>query len=106
MENSQHTSKDQPKAEGVVKDGAGPGQVQAALRESEERYRSVFEQSIDAVLLTAPDGRILAANPAACQLFGRSEADLRQVGRTGVVGGEFINRAVEERTRRLVEPND
>jgi hypothetical protein len=22
------------------------------------------------------------------------------------VGGEFINRAVEERTRRLVEPND
>jgi hypothetical protein len=22
------------------------------------------------------------------------------------VGGEFINRAIEERTRRLVEPND
>ena len=101
MENSQHTSKDQPKAEGVVKDGAGPGQVQAALRESEERYRSVFEQSIDAVLLTAPDGRILAANPAACQLFGRSEADLRQVGRTGVVdpADPRVAAALEERTR-------
>ena len=41
------------------------------LRESEERYRLLFETSIDAFLLTAPDGSILAANPAACSSSGQ-----------------------------------
>ena len=38
------------------------------LQESEERYRLLFETSIDAFLLTTPDGNILAANrqPAIC----------------------------------------
>jgi PAS domain S-box-containing protein len=58
---------------------------EAALRESEERFRSLFENSIDAILLTVPDGRILAANPAACRMFGRSEADIRRIGRAGIV---------------------
>ena len=35
------------------------------LSESEAKYRSLFENSLDAVLLTKPDGSILSANPAA-----------------------------------------
>ncbi|MHB8931656.1 MAG: PAS domain S-box protein, partial [Melioribacteraceae bacterium] len=38
------------------------------LRESEERYRSFFENSMDAIMLTIPDGQILSANPAACKI--------------------------------------
>ena len=32
-----------------------------------------------------PDGTILAANPAACRMFRRSEEELRQIGRDGIV---------------------
>src|SRR5207253_32793 len=60
-------------------------QAEAALRESEDRYRAFFVHSIDAILLTAPDGRIFAANPAACRIFGRSEAEICQAGRNGVI---------------------
>jgi len=60
-------------------------QAELALRESEARYRSLFENSIDGVLLTAPDGDILAANPEACRLLGRTEAEICQAGRAGVV---------------------
>ena len=49
------------------------------LHESEERYRLLFEKSLDAILLTTAEGRILAANPAACRLFGRTEAELAQL---------------------------
>jgi len=40
------------------------------LSKSEERFRLLFENSLDAVLLTAPNGQILKANPAACRTFG------------------------------------
>ncbi len=59
--------------------------AEAALRDSEERYRSLFENSMDGVLLTVPDGEILKANPASCRIFGRSEEEIRKVGREGVV---------------------
>ncbi|NJD89098.1 MAG: PAS domain S-box protein, partial [Betaproteobacteria bacterium] len=59
--------------------------AEAALRESESLYRSLFDHNLDAVLLTTPDGRILAANPQAQRLFGRSEEELRLAGRAGVV---------------------
>jgi PAS domain S-box-containing protein len=51
-------------------------EVEAALREGEVRYRSLFEHSVDAILLTAADGRILMANPAACRLFGWTADEL------------------------------
>ncbi len=71
------------------------------LRENEERYRSLFEQSIDAILLTAPDGRILAANSEACRIFGRTEAEICQVGRAGLVDvtDPRLAAALEERAR-------
>jgi PAS domain S-box-containing protein len=59
--------------------------TEEALRESELRYRALFENSLDAILLTVPDGRILSANPAACQMFGRSEEEICTLGLGGVV---------------------
>ena len=58
---------------------------EAMLRESEARYRSVFDHSLDANLLTAPNGQILAANPQACAMLGYTEAELQQLGRAKVV---------------------
>ena len=37
------------------------------------------------MLLTTPDGQILAANPAACEILQRSEAEICHVGRAGLV---------------------
>jgi len=40
---------------------------EVALRESERRYRSIFDNAADAVLLHDFQGRILDANPVACR---------------------------------------
>ena len=53
--------------------------------ESERAILALFENSLDGVLLTAPDGRIFAANPAACAMLGRSEEEVYAAGREGVV---------------------
>jgi PAS domain S-box-containing protein len=53
---------------------------QQALHESEERYRSFFETSIDAVIMGQSDGAVVAVNPAACIAFGCSEYELKEPG--------------------------
>jgi diguanylate cyclase (GGDEF)-like protein/PAS domain S-box-containing protein len=54
------------------------------LRESEARYRALFEHSIDAVFLMQSDGTILSANAQACALLGYTQSELRALGREGL----------------------
>lgn len=56
-----------------------------ALLESENRYKAIFDNSLDGIFVTIPDGTILAANPAACQMFGMTEEELILAGRNGTV---------------------
>jgi PAS domain S-box-containing protein len=44
--------------------------VEAALRESEERFHSLFENSTIGLYRTTPDGRILLANSELCRMLG------------------------------------
>jgi len=47
-----------------------------ALSQSERKFRSLFENSFDAIFLTNADGSIEAVNPAACSMLGWSEQEL------------------------------
>lgn len=51
-----------------------------ALRESEEKYRTLFEESKDAVFISTTQGKLLDINPAGVELFGyASKEELLQV---------------------------
>lgn len=47
-----------------------------AVQQSEQHYHALFEQVLDAVLLTDDNGVCFDANPAACALFGMSREEL------------------------------
>jgi len=64
-------------------------QHQRALHESEERYHSFFQNSIDAVILGTPDGIIEAVNPAACFAFGCNQDELKESGSSAGGGDTF-----------------
>ncbi len=50
-----------------------------ALRESQEAFRSLFENSYDAVALINPEGKCEGINDNFCELFGYSEKELTKM---------------------------
>jgi len=58
--------------------------VEAKLRESEARFRAMYENAAIGISLIAPDGQVLAVNPILERLAGRSEAELIAMGGQGI----------------------
>lgn len=50
--------------------------TEEALKESEERYRSLFEESRDAIYITTRKGRFVIANQSTLDLFGFSTEEM------------------------------
>jgi len=76
-------------------------QAEQALRASEESYRMLFENSLDAVLLTHPGGGIVHANAAACRMFGYTDEELQALGRGAILdlGDARLAPLLERRAR-------
>lgn len=52
-------------------------QASIALKQAEEKYRSIFENAISGIFQATPNGRYLSANPALAQIYGyRSPEEL------------------------------
>ena len=54
----------------IVRNITARKQAEVALRQTEERYRSIFENSVKGLFQTTPDGRYLSANPALARIYG------------------------------------
>ena len=65
---------------GVVSDVTERRRAEAALAESHQRYRTIFEQANDAIVILDGDGRVADANPAACELLGRPHEAVLESG--------------------------
>src|SRR5215218_5526439 len=64
----------------VLRDLTDRVRARHALREAEERFAGAFEGAAVGLMLAAPDGTVLRANRALCELTGWPEEEL--VGRT------------------------
>lgn len=64
-------------------------------------FEAVYRFSVDGILITTPDGHILASNPAACTLLRATERAILDAGRdAGVVAGAHrVDAFLAERAR-------
>lgn len=72
-----------------------------ALNENEIRYRSLFQNNMDAIFLTVPDGTINAANPAACAMLDMTEEEICRAGRQGIIVPYAGQAAMLEERQRM-----
>ncbi|HMQ50910.1 MAG TPA: PAS domain S-box protein [Anaerolineae bacterium] len=66
----------------MVRDISARKQAEAALRESETRYRTMYEHMAQGVFYQRADGVLIDANSAALEIFGLSRAEF--LGRTSL----------------------
>ncbi|MBW4480243.1 MAG: PAS domain S-box protein [Tolypothrix brevis GSE-NOS-MK-07-07A] len=60
----------------VQRETTGRKQVEQALRQSEERWRSLIENALDIIMILDPDGSIGYVSPSAAKILGYSIVDL------------------------------
>ena len=64
---------DNPSVGGIVvnsRDVTGRKEDELKLRQTEERYRSIFENAVEGIFQVSQDGRLLTANPSMARILG------------------------------------
>ena len=74
--------------------------AEEALRESEERFRKVFENAATGISITDWEGRLQHCNPAFCALLGYTEEEFRRMDFASLIHAEDRDRNLAE-IRRL-----
>jgi PAS domain S-box-containing protein len=88
--------------DGTIEDISGRKAAEAALIESEERFRSYVHGAPDGIFVTDDRGRYLDCNPAACEMTGYSRDELLAMG-VAELSGPTMGEAGLERFREMVE---
>jgi PAS domain S-box-containing protein len=72
-----------------------------ALKESEEKYRRIFEESKDAIFVSSKDGRFIDINPAGLRLFGYSSVE--EIKKIDIVRDLYSNPQDRKKYIEMVE---
>ncbi len=75
----------------------------AALNQSENLFRSIFEQAAVGIRITDEEGRLIRVNQKLCQIMGYTEDELLTMTYVELIHPEFLNSTfvLEERIKKL-----
>lgn len=69
----------------IINDITDKINIQKAIAESEAKYHSFFENSIDGIFITKKSGGIVEVNPSGCNMLQMTKEEICKVGRNGII---------------------
>ncbi|MEW6594529.1 MAG: PAS domain S-box protein [Thermodesulfobacteriota bacterium] len=88
---------------GIFRDITDRCRHEEALRESEERFRDLFENATDLIQMLQPDGRLLYVNRAWRETFGYGEEEIPTLSIFNLIAPDCIDHCHEVFQRVLAE---
>ncbi len=87
----------------MIQDVTDRKEMEKALSLAEAKYRGIFENAVEGIFQSTPDGRFLSVNPALARMFGYDsphdmEADVMDIGRQF-----YVDPADRDRFRQMLE---
>jgi PAS domain S-box-containing protein len=79
--------------------------AEEALRQAEEKYRSIFENALDGIFQSTPDGQFISANPAVARMFGYESVDEFITARTNIEHQHYVYPDRRETFKKLMAEN-
>jgi PAS domain S-box-containing protein len=79
--------------------------AEEALRESEERFRDVFEHAPVGICATGHDARFIQVNAAFCSMLGYSEAELLETSWMKLLHPDDLAASQQKMEQLIYEPN-
>lgn len=76
---------------GFLTDVTEQKKTEEALRQAEQQYRTIFENAIEGIYQTTPDGRYLVANPSLAHMLGFESPEELISTRTDIRSQEYVN---------------
>ena len=82
------------KSWGIVREAAKRKKAEKALEESERKYRNIFENAVEGIFQSTPEGRFINVNPSFAKMFGYASPE------------DLIHSIVDIATQYYVNPED
>ncbi|MBX9633337.1 MAG: PAS domain S-box protein, partial [Magnetospirillum sp.] len=79
------------------------GNAQRPTGHALDQYRSLFENAIEGIYRTTPDGNYLAANPALARIYGYDGPDALIAGLTDIAQNLYVHPEDRDRFKRILE---
>ena len=76
--------------------------VELALRSAEEKYRAIFENAVEGIFQSTPDGRFLSVNPAMAEMHGFSSPEEMMAEVTDIKHQLYVDPARRDDRQRLM----
>ncbi len=77
--------------------------AEKALKEAEEKYRSIFENAVEGIFQSTPEGYYLSANPAMARMYGYDSPEAL-VGQVVDIGKQlYVDSNRQQQFARLIE---
>jgi len=81
---------------GIFTDISSRKKAEESLKESEERFRKVFEEGLVGIALADSDYHFIRANQLFCKMFGYSESELRELTFKDITHPDYVVSSVED----------
>lgn len=75
----------------------------AIIQQAEEKYRSIFENSVEGIYQIAPDGYYLSANPSLAQIYGYASPEELRASITDIQHQLYVQPNRRSKFLRLIE---